>query len=282
MPKPVLITADSTCDLSQELLERFQIKTIPLTIQLGEDSFLDGQGFTPELMYKRYRQDGTLPKTSACSIQQFIDFFSQFTQAGYEVVHLDISSELSCSYANARLAAQELEGVYPVDSQMLSTGVGLLAIEGAECRDKGMNAAEIARHLDALKEKVDTSFVLDTLEFMWKGGRCSAVASLGANLLKLKPALEMKEGKLGVYKKYRGSITTAYRQYIKERLAGKSIRPGHVFITESGEIDEATIAELEALVRELIPVKEIHHTSAGCTVSSHCGPKTLGVLFINE
>lgn len=277
-----MITADSTCDLSPELLERFQIKTIPLTIQLGDDSFLDGQGFTPELMYKRYRQDGTLPKTAACSIQQFIDFFSQFTAAGYEVVHLDISSELSCSYANARLAAQELEGVYPVDSQMLSTGVGLLAIEGAECRDKGMSAEEIARHLTALTDKVDTSFVLDTLEFMWKGGRCSAVASLGANLLKLKPALEMKDGKLGVYKKYRGSITAVYQQYIKERLAGKSIRPGHVFITESGEIEEATVTELEALVRELIPVKEIHHTTAGCTISSHCGPKTLGVLFINE
>lgn len=282
MSKPVMITADSTCDLSPELLERFQIKTIPLTIQLGDESFLDGQGFTPELMYKRYRQDGTLPKTAACSIQQFIDFFSQFTEAGYEVVHLDISSELSCSYANARLAAQELEGVYPVDSQMLSTGVGLLAIEGAECRDKGMSAEEIARHLTALTDKVDTSFVLDTLEFMWKGGRCSAVASLGANLLKLKPALEMKDGKLGVYKKYRGSITAVYQQYIKERLAGKSIRPGHVFITESGEIEEATVTELEALVRELIPVKEIHHTTAGCTISSHCGPKTLGVLFINE
>ena len=282
MSKPVMITADSTCDLSPELLERFQIKTIPLTIQLGDDSFLDGEGFTPELMYARYHQDGTLPKTSACSIQQFIDFFSQFTAAGYEVVHLDISSELSCSYANARLAAQELEGVYPVDSQMLSTGVGLLAIEGAECRDKGMRAEEIARHLDALKDKVDTSFVLDTLEFMWKGGRCSAVASLGANLLKLKPALEMKEGKLGVYKKYRGSITAVYQQYIRERLAGKRVRPGHVFITESGEIEAATLAQLDNLVRELIPVKEIHHTTAGCTVSSHCGPKTLGVLFINE
>ena len=282
MSKPVIITADSTCDLSPELLERFQIKTIPLTIQLGDDSFLDGEGFTPELMYARYHQDGTLPKTSACSIQQFIDFFSQFTAAGYEVVHLDISSELSCSYANARLAAQELEGVYPVDSQMLSTGVGLLAIEGAECRDKGMSAEEIARHLDALKDKVDTSFVLDTLEFMWKGGRCSAVASLGANLLKLKPALEMKDGKLGVYKKYRGSITAVYQQYIRERLAGKRVRPGHVFITESGEIEAATLAQLDNLVRELIPVKEIHHTTAGCTVSSHCGPKTLGVLFINE
>ena len=277
-----MITADSTCDLSPELLERFHIKTIPLTIQLGDESFLDGQDFSPDKMYKRYHQDGTLPKTAACSIQQFMDFFSQFTAAGYEVVHLDISSELSCSYANARLAAQELEGVYPVDSQMLSTGVGLLAIEAAECRDRGMSAEEIARHLDELKDKVDTSFVLDTLEFMWKGGRCSAVASLGANLLKLKPALEMKEGKLGVYKKYRGSITAVYQQYIRERLAGKNVRPGHVFITESGEIDEATIAGLEALVRELIPVKEIHHTTAGCTVSSHCGPKTLGVLFINE
>ena len=277
-----MITADSTCDLSPELLERFHIKTIPLTIQLGDESFLDGQDFSPDKMYKRYHQDGTLPKTAACSIQQFMDFFSQFTTAGYEVVHLDISSELSCSYANARLAAQELEGVYPVDSQMLSTGVGLLAIEAAECRDRGMSAEEIARHLDELKDKVDTSFVLDTLEFMWKGGRCSAVASLGANLLKLKPALEMKEGKLGVYKKYRGSITAVYQQYIRERLAGKNVRPGHVFITESGEIDEATIAGLEALVRELIPVKEIHHTTAGCTVSSHCGPKTLGVLFINE
>ena len=198
------------------------------------------------------------------------------------MVHLDISSELSCSYANASLAAQELEGVYPVDSRMLSTGVGLVAIEGAECRDKGMGAEEIALHLDALKDKVDTSFVLDTLEFMWKGGRCSGVAALGANLLKLKPALEMKDGKLGVYKKYRGNINSVYRQYITERLSGKTVRPGHVFITESGEIEQSVIDELEALVRELIPVQEIHHTIAGCTVSSHCGPRTLGVLFINE
>lgn len=282
MSKPVLITADSTCDLSPDLLERFNIKTIPLTIQLGNESFLDGEGFTPDMMYKRYRKDGTLPKTAAVSIQQFLDFFSQYTQAGYEVVHLDISSDLSCSYSNARLAAEELTGVYTVDSRMLSTGVGLLAIEGAECRDKGMGAEEIAKHLDGLTAKVDTSFVLDTLEFMWKGGRCSAVTSLGANLLKLKPALEMKDGKLGVYKKYRGAMATVYKQYIKERLAGKRIRPGHVFITESGEIEPATLEELEAFIQELIPVREIHHTTAGCTVSSHCGPKTLGILFINE
>ncbi len=282
MRKPVMITADSTCDLSPELLERFNIKTIPLTIQLGDESFFDGEGFTPEVMYERYRKDGTLPKTAAAGYQQFIDFFSQFTNAGYQVVHLEISSELSCSFSNACLAAQDLGDVFPVDTQMLSSGVALLAIEGAECRDKGMGAQEIAEHLRSLTGKVDTSFVLDTLEYMWKGGRCSAVTSLGANLLKLKPALEMKDGKLGVYKKYRGAIETVYKQYVKERLAGKQVRPGHVFITNSGEIAPEIIQQLDELVRELIPVQEIHHSIAGCTISSHCGPKTLGILFINE
>ena len=282
MSKPVMITADSTCDLSEELLNRYNVKILPLTILLGEESFLDGAHYTPADMYKRYRADGTLPKTAAPSLQQITEFFTPFLNEGYEIVHLDISSELSSTCNNARIVSTELDGVYVVDSRMLSTGVGLLVIEGAECRDKGMSAADIAEHLTALTEKVDTSFVLDTLEFMWKGGRCSGVAALGANLLKLKPALEMKDGKLGVYKKYRGSINSVYKQYITERLSGKKVRPGHVFITESGEIEQSVIDELEALVRELIPVQEIHHTIAGCTVSSHCGPKTLGVLFINE
>ena len=282
MSKPVVITADSTVDLSPELIERFQISIIPLTITLGEDSFLDGHGFTPLDMYARYRQDGTLPKTSAPGVQEFLDFFTPFVEQGCEVVHLDISAELSNTYNAARLAAAELEGVYPVDSRMLSTGVGLLAIEGAECRDKGMSAAEIAAHLESLTGKVNTSFVLDTLEFMWKGGRCTGVTALGANLLRLKPALEMKDGKLGVYKKYRGHIENVYQQYIAERVKDKAIRPGHVFITESGEIDPAVITEMEQLVYTLTGCREVHHTLAGCTVSTHCGPKTLGVLFIEE
>lgn len=282
MSKKVVITSDSTLDLAPELLDRFGIKVIPLTILLGEDSFPDSHDYTPGVMYERFRADGTLPKTSAPSLQQFLDFFRDLTDEGYEVVHLDISSELSSTCSNARIAASELDGVYVVDSRMLSSGIALLAIEGAECRDAGMSADNIAAHLQDLTSKVDTSFVLDTLEFMWKGGRCSGVAALGANLLKLKPALEMKDGKLEVYKKYRGSINNVYRTYIKERLAGKAVRPGHVFITHSGEVDTAIIDELQALVRELIPVQEIHLATAGCTISSHCGPKTLGVLFINE
>lgn len=282
MNKPVVITVDSTCDLSQELKDRYQIHILPLTILLGSESYLDGVEFSTEDIYARYRSDGTLPKTSAPSIQQFIDFFTPFLEAGCEVVHLDISSELSVSFNNARLAAMELAGVYPVDSRMLSTGLGLLCLEGAACRDKGMSAAEIASHLESLTDKVDTSFVLDTLEFMWKGGRCSGVAALGANLLHLKPALEMKDGKLGVYKKYRGSIQSVYRQYARERLADKEIRPEHIFITDSGEVPEETLDELAAIVREAVPGAEIHYTKAGCTVTSHCGPKTLGVLFIRK
>lgn len=282
MNKKVLITADSTCDLSAELLERFDVKIIPLTIVLGDESFLDGNGFTVDDIYARYHKDGTLPKTAAPGIQQFIDFFTPYVEQGYEIVHFDISSELSATYNTACIAAQELGGIYCVDSRALSAGVGLLVIEAAECRDRGMSAAEIYEHVSALVEKVDTSFILDTLEFMWKGGRCSGVAALGANLLKLKPALEMKNGKLEVYKKYRGNINAGYKQYIKERLAGKSVRPGHVFIVNSGEVSDETIAELEAFVRELVPVTEFHRGIAGCTISSHCGPKTLGVLFLNE
>ena len=282
MNKPVIITADSTCDLSPELRSRFQIQVIPLTITLGETTFLDGESFTPADMYARYREDGTLPKTSAPSVQSFLDFFRPFVEQGFEVVHLDISSELSGSFNAARLAASELSGVYVIDSMMLSTGVGLLAIEAAECRDRGMSAFDIAVHLSDLRSKVSTSFVLDTLEFMWKGGRCTGVTAFGANLLKIKPGLEMRNGKLEVCKKYRGNINHVYQQYITERLSGKKVRPGHVFLTESGEVDPAVLKELEVLVKQLTGCKEIHHTVAGCTVSSHCGPKTLGVLFIEE
>ena len=145
-----------------------------------------------------------------------------------------------------------------------------------------MSAFDIAVHVSDLRQKVSTSFVLDTLEFMWKGGRCTGVTAFGANLLKIKPGLEMRAGKLEVYKKYRGKIEHVYRQYITERLSGKKIRPGHIFITESGEVDPAVLADLEALVKDLSGCEEVHHTVAGCTVSSHCGPKTLGVLFIEQ
>ena len=280
MNKPIMITTDSTADFSADLISRYNFQVIPLTIRLGEDSFYDGDHFTPDDMYARYHADGTLPQTASPSIEEFQNFFERFTSEGYAVIHMDISAELSNTYNAARLAAEDMEDVYVIDTRLLSTGIALLAIEAAECRDQGMDAASIADHIEALKEKVSTSFVLDTLEFMWKGGRCSGVTAFGANLLKIKPCLEMHGGKLEVTKKYRGKIESVYKKYITDMLTGKKIRPGHVFLTDSGEIAPKVLDELEALIRQLSGCENVHRTKAGCTVSSHCGPKTMGVLFI--
>ncbi len=277
-----IITADSTCDLSPELRERFGIRTVPLTITLGEESFFDGEQFSPADMYRRYREDGTLPTTSAPGFQQYVDFFSALTREGFEIVHLSISSELSASCSNAMLAAETVPGVHVVDSRMLSNGVALLALEGAEACERGLGAAEIAEQLRAMTGKVQTSFVLDTLEYMRKGGRCSGVAAFGANLLHIKPALMMKDGKLQIYKKYRGRIEQVYLQYAAEHLSSRKVRTRHIFLTNSGEVAPETLDAVEALIREHVGGCTIHRELAGCTISSHCGPKTLGVMFMEE
>ena len=285
MHKPVCITYDSTCDLTPQLLERFRIRTIPLTIQSGERVFPDDGSYTSADLYDGYRRDGTLPKTSAISPEEFRSFFSAILDEGFDIVHIDISSDLSCTCQNAVMAAQELADkgeIHVVDSRQLSTGGGLLALQGAKLRDDGMAASDIAAELRRLAPLSDTSFVLDTLEYMWKGGRCSGVTALGANMLKLKPSLEIRDGKLVVCKKYRGAMEKVYRQYVTERLADKAVVDDWAFITHSGEVSEETLQELTELVRELAPFKEVFITQAGCTVSSHCGPGTLGVLFLRQ
>ena len=282
MSKPVFITSDSTCDLTPELLERFNVKTAPLHVLLGEDTYLDGVNFTQEMIFERYAKDKTLPRTAAVSPQEFTDFFTPLVEAGYEVIFLSISSGLSGTYQNAVIAAQDLSGIYPIDTHKLTTGVGEMVLAACKMRDEGMDAASIAKAMEAMIPRVNVSFVIDTLEYMWKGGRCSGVTALGANMLKLKPCLEMREGKLAVCKKYRGAMEKVYRQYITERLADKTVVADHAFITHSGEVAEGTLQELTKLVRELAPFQEVFVTQAGCTVSSHCGPGTLGVLFIRS
>ena len=284
MPRPVCITYDSTCDLTPQLLERFRIRTVPLTIQSGERVFPDDGRYTSADLYADYRSLGTLPKTAAVSPEQFKEFFGAILAEGFDIVHIDISADLSGTCQNALIAAAELEAgrIHVVDSRQLSTGGGLLALQGAKLRDEGMAAGDIADELRRLAPHSDTSFVLDTLEYMWKGGRCSGVAALGANVLKLKPCLEMREGKLVVCKKYRGTMERVYRQYITERLAGKTVVEDWAFITHSGGVAEDTLAQLTELVKSLAPFREVFLTQAGCTVSSHCGPGTLGVLFLRQ
>ena len=282
MAKPVIISADSTCDLPQELVERFDIRIIPLTVLLGDESYFDDASFSPDQIYDYYKKSGSLPKTSAPSVQQFIDFFTPMVEAGYEVVHIDISSELSATFSSGRIAASELEGVYTIDSRSLCAGLSLLILEAAKCRDEGMCAADIAAHLEKLVPNVETSFVIDTLEFLWKGGRCSGVAALGANMLKLRPAIAMKDGKLDVYKKYRGNMNNVYKQYARETLSDKEIYGENIFIVDSGEVSAEAVDSVKEVVNELAPGHQVYCCRAGSTISSHCGPGTMGVLFIRK
>jgi DegV family protein with EDD domain len=282
MSKKVLIASDSTCDLSAELIERYGIKIMPLKVNLGGKMYTDGVDIDADSIYAHYEKTGELPKTAALNISDFSEFFDKYTKEGYSIVIFTISSEMSSTYNNARLAASEFEDVYAIDSRNLSTGGGLLVISAAEMAQKGMSAAEIAKACEELSPKVDASFVIDNLEFLHKGGRCSAVAAFGANLLQLKPCITVKGGKMGVSKKYRGKFAMTLKSYISDRIGDASdIETDHIFVTHAGCDEDICLACVEQ-VKALIPAKEVHLTRAGCTVSSHCGRNTLGVLFIRK
>ena len=282
MKKNVIITTDSVCDMPKELLERYQVRMIPLTISEGDHSYKDGVDFTPDDIYELYDSQHLLPKTSAISPQEFIDFFTPLTQDGSEVVHIDISSACSATYQNACMAASELEGVYPVDSLHLTLGQGLLVIEACRLRDAGLSAREIAEQLPAYREKIVTSFVVDTLEYLWKGGRCSGLTAFGANLLQVRPCLELLEGEIKVARKYRGTMQKVYTQYIRDYLSRENIDTRMGFLVHSGRISQETLDQLRQLILELVPFSEVPIVRAGCTVTSHCGPGTIGVIFASK
>lgn len=279
----IKISADSTCDLSPELVERYRIGIAPLYIVRDGESLVDGVDITPDEIYDHVAKGGSMCSTAAVSVYDYEEFFRKELESADAVVHFHISGDMSACYQNACIAAAEVGNVYPVDARNLSTGIGLLVLEAAELAQNGqLTAQEIQQRMEQRRELLDVSFLVEQLGYLRKGGRCSSVAALGANMLKLKPCLEMREGKLVVCKKYRGSMDKVYRQYIAERLAGKAVVADHAFITHSGEVPEETLSQLTELVRELTPFEEVFVTQAGCTVSSHCGPGTLGVLFLRQ
>ncbi len=279
----VIITADSTCDLSSELVLKNEVKIIPLYINLAEKSLADnGVEIVPDDIYKFVDETGNLPTTSACPLGNYADIFKELTDQGYDVVHLNISSKFSCTHQNANLAAEDFDNVYVVDSGNLSTGSGLLVLEAAEMAKSGMPAGEIAEKIKALVPKADASFVIDDLTYLHKGGRCSSVAKFGANMLKLKPSIQVKDGAMGVSKKYRGNYSICVEQYIKDKLADvDSIDTKRVFITHTKCDDEIVKLAVDT-VNSLVKFDEVLETTAGCTVTTHCGPNTLGVLFFRK
>ena len=282
MSEKILIASDSTSDLGAELIAKYGIKILPLGVTLGESTYTDGVDIDPDMIYANYEKTGQLPKTSAVNIADFEDFFEEQTKAGYSVVLFTISSEMSSTYHNAHLAAEDYENVYVVDARNLSTGGGLLVLTAAEMAEQGKSAKEIFEECTRLTEYVDASFVIDSLEFLHKGGRCSALAALGANLLQLKPCIVVKDGKMGVTKKYRGKFAAILPQYIADRIGNvENVHSDKVFVTHAG-CDQAIIDACVAKVKELIPEANVMITRAGCTVSAHCGRNTLGVLFIRK
>ena len=279
----IRISADSTCDLSPELIERYDVAITPLYIRLGSKDLKDSVEVTPPDIYEYVEKTKQIPKTAAVNVGDYVEFFKKAKDEGFDgVVHFTISAEMSSCYQNACLAAQGFENVYIVDSRNLSTGIGHLVLDACILRDEGKSAKEIFEILDERKNKLDVSFVLDTLRYLALGGRCNSLLAFGANLLNIKPSIQVKDGKMGVDKKYRCSLERAVVRYVNDKLADKdSLDLRRIFITDSGVSDDIFNAVRDAVLKNA-PFVEVLHTRAGCTVSSHCGPGTIGILFYRK
>jgi len=279
----VKITSDSTCDLSARLLEQYDIDLLPVTVSLGSRDGNDGVDIFPDDIYSYVDASGLLPRTSATNVSEYVSFFSQWTERGYGVVHFCLGSGFSSTYQNACLAAKECGRVFVVDSANLSAGQGLLLLKGAELAQSGQSAEAIRAICSKAASDVEASFVIDSLDYLHKGGRCSGLAALGANILNLKPCIEVRGGVMLPARKYRGPIERVTLRYIEERLQGRTDIDTHrIFITHTRCPAELVQSAAER-VRELLPdAEEVLETTAGATVTTHCGPNTLGVLFFRR
>ena len=277
----IKVTVDSTNDLSQELIEKYDIAVMPLAVNMGDKLYRDMVDITPDDIYAHVNAGSALPKTSAVNAAEYGEMFEKYLKEYDAIIHINISSEMSTCHNSARMAAEGLP-VYPIDSRNLSTGSALLALMACEKAAAGEDAEKIAEDLRKAVDKVDASFVVSRLDYLHKGGRCSAIAMLGANVLKLKPCIEVHDGKMGVAKKYRGNYNRCLDMYVKDRLtADANIDTSRIFITHSG-VDQATIDQVRAAVEGCMKFDEILIPRAGCTISSHCGDGTLGILYMHK
>ena len=281
----VKIFSDSTCDLSNELCERYGITIIPLHIVLGDKEYRDGLEITPEEIYSWSDANKTTPKTSAVSYDDAVELMQPVIDSGDEIIAFTISENMSTTGNVLRMAAQGMEAedkITVIDSRSLSTGIGLLVIEAAVLASEGKSRDEIKTIIDKLIPKVRASFVVDTLTFLHRGGRCSGLAAMAGGVLKLHPKIEVKDGVMGAGKKYRGRLSAVIENYAKEMQEDLlHARKARVFITHSG-VDESIEKQVKDFLLSLNYFDEILITRAGGVVSSHCGPGTLGVLYITE
>ena len=278
----IKILSDSTCDLSQQLLQENNISLVPLTVIKDGKEFKDGVTITPAEIFAHVAAGGDLCSTSANSVGEYSDMFAQYADQYDGVLHITIGSGFSSCYQNACIAASDFENVKVVDSMNLSTGQGLVVLEACRLAKECATLEELHEKVQAFTAKVEASFLVDKLTYLAKGGRCSAVAALGANLLNLKPQIDVKDGKMGVSKKFRGKYGKCLANYVQEKLADRDdIRRDILFVTKTS-VSEEEYAEVMAAVKQYGHFETVYETFAGCTVSCHCGPGTLGVLFVKK
>ena len=281
----VKIIADSTCDLTKELLEKYDISIIPLHIVLGEKEYRDGSEISPDEIYQWSDTNKEAPKTSAISISDAMEIYEACAKTHDEIVCFSISGQMSTTVNVMRMAAEELEledRIHIIDSANLSTGGGLLVIEAAIMAQEGKAASEIVDAIEVLKPQVRATFIVDTLTFLHRGGRCSGVAALAGGALKLHPKIVVENGAMKPDKKYRGKMNSAIMTYVKDLEEQiKNAKTDRVFLTHSG-CDEELLQSIYDYVKELNIFKEIHIARAGGVISSHCGPGTFGLLFIEN
>lgn len=278
----IKILSDSTCDLSQELLNKYNIALVPLTVIKAGESFKDGVDITPTEIFAHVAAGGDLCSTTAMNVGEYIEHFGKYAGEYDGVLHINIGSGFSCSYQNACLAAEEFDNVRVVDSQNLSTGQGLIVLKACQLAKECTTLDELHEKVQQYASRVEASFLLDQLAYMVKGGRCSSVVALGANLLNLKPCIEVKGGKLSVVKKYRGNYAKCLANYVKDRLSNRDdLERETLFVTRTPVSDDCLNAVKDA-VDIYADFENIYWTKAGCTVSCHCGPGTLGVLFVRN
>ncbi|MBE6940825.1 MAG: DegV family protein [Ruminococcaceae bacterium] len=279
----IKITSDSTCDLSPAIVDQYNISIVPLTVIKDGREFKDNVTITPAEIFAHVAGGGALCSTTAVSIGEYQEFFAPLAAEYDGVLHINISAEFSSTHQNACLAASEFDNVVAVDSRNLSTGQGLVVLKACRLAETAESLELLKADLEAFTDKVEASFVVDKLEYLVKGGRCSSAAALGANLLNLKPCIDVKDGKMGVSKKYRGKYDKCLVSYVKERLEGREDLDTSmpIFITQTKVSDECYAGVREAVMAQGL-FDTVYETVAGCTVSCHCGPGTLGILFVRK
>lgn len=277
----VRIACDSSTDLTREMYESLNVSVLPFTITLGENVHTDAVDINSEIIFDYVDKNKVLPKTSAINEYIFNEFFEK-NNGEDGLVFISISSRISSSYSNAARASENFKNVHVVDSSSLSTGGGLLVLYACELRDQGLSAKEIADKLDERKKNVQASFVIDKLDYLYKGGRCSSAQRLGANLLKLHPSIVVENGSMLVHKKYRGKIEDCTTKYFEDTLNEFS-NPDtkYCFITYSSAT-EKMLMNAKTVVENYGKFENVYVTEAGATITSHCGKNTIGLLYFND